>query len=48
MAPVSANVDTTYLSTTSLSGDAVFSIGYVAVRGTTDTEEEFYMDMGLI
>merc|ERR1712159_291389 len=43
MAPVAANADTAFSSTTSLSGSAVFTVGSVADGGTSDTEEELYM-----
>jgi hypothetical protein len=43
MAPVAANADTAFSSTTTLSGAAVFTVGSVADGGTTDTEEELYM-----
>ena len=43
MAPVAANADTAFSSTTTLSGSAVFTIGSVADGGTTDQEEELYM-----
>jgi len=43
MAPVAANADTAFASTTSLSGGAYFTVGSVADGGTTDTEEELYM-----
>ena len=43
MAPVAANADTAFSSTTSLSGGAVFTIGTVADGGISDTEEELYM-----
>ncbi len=46
MAPVAANADAAFSSTTSLSGGAVFTIGSVADGGTTDTEEELYMQYG--
>ena len=46
MAPVAANADTAFSSTTSLSGGAVFTIGSVADGGTSDTEEELYMQYG--
>ena len=46
MAPISANADTAFSSTTSLSGGAVFTIGSVADGGTSDTEEELYMQYG--
>ena len=46
MAPVAVNADTAFSSTTSLSGGAVFTIGSVADGGTTDTEEELYMQYG--
>jgi len=46
MAPVAANADTAFSSTTSLSGGAVFTIGAVADGGTSDTEEELYMQYG--
>ena len=43
MAPVAVNADTAFSSTTSLSGGAVFTVGSVADGGTTDMEEELYM-----
>jgi hypothetical protein len=46
MAPIAANADTAFSSTTSLSGGAVFTIGSVADGGTSDTEEELYMQYG--
>ena len=46
MAPVAVNADTAFSSTTSLSGGAVFTIGSVADGGTSDTEEELYMQYG--
>ena len=44
MAPVAVNADTSnFASTTTLSGSAVFTVGSVADGGTTDTQEELYM-----
>jgi len=43
MAPIAANADTAFSSTTSLSGSAVFTVGSVADGGTSDTQEELYM-----
>jgi hypothetical protein len=43
MAPVAANADAAFSSTTTLSGSAVFTVGSVADGGITDTEEELYM-----
>ena len=43
MAPVAANADTAFSSTTTLSGGAYFTVGSVADGGTTDKEEELYM-----
>jgi len=43
MAPVAANADTAFSSTTTLSGSAYFTVGSVADGGTTDKEEELYM-----
>jgi len=43
MAPVAANADTAFTSTTTLSGGAFFTVGSVADGGTTDKEEELYM-----
>ena len=43
MVPVASNADTAFLSTTSLGGSAVFTAGSVANGGTSDTEEELYM-----
>ena len=46
MAPTAINADPAFSSTTSLSGSAVFTIGSVADGGTSDTEEELYMQYG--
>jgi hypothetical protein len=43
MAPVAANADTAFSTTTTLSGASVFTVGSVADGGTSDTEEELYM-----
>jgi len=43
MAPVAANADTAFSSTTTLSGSAVFTVGSVADGGPTDDQEELYM-----
>jgi len=43
IAPVAVNADTAFSSTTSLSGGAYFTVGSVSDGGTTDTEEELYM-----
>jgi len=43
MAPVAANADTAFQSTTTLSGTAVFTVGTVSDGGTADNEEELYM-----
>jgi hypothetical protein len=43
MAPVAANADTAFSSTTSVSGSAVFTVGSVSDGGTADTEDELYM-----
>jgi len=43
MAPVAANADTAFSSTTTLSGGAYFTVGSVADGGEADTEEELYM-----
>jgi len=43
MAPVAANADTAFTSTTTLSGSAVFTVGSVADGGPSDTEEELHM-----
>ena len=43
MAPVAANADSAFTSTTTLSGSAVFTVGSVSDGGTTDKEEELYM-----
>jgi len=43
MAPVAANADTAFSSTTTLSGGAFFTVGTVSDGGTADTEEELYM-----
>jgi len=43
MAPVAANADTAFSSTTTLSGSAVFTVGSVADGGPADNEEELYM-----
>jgi len=43
MAPMAANADTAFSSTTSLSGSAVFTVGSVADGGANDLQEELYM-----
>ena len=43
MAPAAVNADTAFSSTTNLGGGAVFTIGSVANGGSSDTEEELYM-----
>ncbi len=43
MAPVAVNADTAFSSTTTLSGGAFFTVGSVSDGGTSDTEEELYM-----
>ena len=43
MAPVAANADTAFTSTTTLSGTAYFTVGSVSDGGPTDLEEELYM-----
>jgi len=43
MAPVAANADTAFSSTTTLSGTAVFTVGSVADGGEADSQEELYM-----
>jgi len=43
MAPVAANADSAFNSTTTLSGQAVFTVGSVADGGATDANEELYM-----
>jgi len=43
MAPVAANADTAFSSTTSLSGSAVFTVGSVSDGGIADNQDEMYM-----
>ena len=43
MAPVAANADSAFASTTTLSGSAVFTVGSVADGGASDDQEELYM-----
>jgi hypothetical protein len=43
MAPVAVNADTAFSSSTTLSGTAFFTVGSVSDGGTTDTQEELYM-----
>jgi len=43
IAPVAANADTAFSSSTTLSGTAVFTVGQVSDGGTADNEEELYM-----
>jgi len=40
IAPVAANADTTFVSTTNISGSALFTVGSVSDGGESDTEEE--------
>ena len=40
MAPAAANADTTFVSTTNISGSALFTVGSVSDGGESDTEEE--------
>ena len=43
MAPIAANADTAFTSTTTIGGGSVFTVGSVANGGTSDIEEELYM-----
>jgi len=43
MAPVAANADTAFTSTTTLSGTAYFTVGSVSDGGPADNQEELYM-----
>jgi len=43
MAPVAANADTAFSSTTTLSGSAFFTVGSVSDGGQADNQEELYM-----
>ena len=43
MAPVAANADSAFTSTTTLGGSAFFTVGSVADGGPTDLQEELYM-----
>jgi len=43
MAPVAANADTAFSTTTTLSGTAYFTVGSVADGGVADNQEELYM-----
>jgi len=43
MAPVAANADTAFSSTTTLSGGAYFTVGSVSDGGSADNQEELYM-----
>jgi len=43
MAPVAANADTAFTSTTTLSGGAFFTVGSVSDGGSLDNQEELYM-----
>ncbi len=43
MAPVAANADSAFTSTTTLSGSAVFTVGSIADGGTGDDQEDLYM-----
>jgi len=43
MAPVAANADTAFSSTTTLSGGAFFTVGSVSDGGPSDNQEELYM-----
>jgi len=43
MAPVAANADTAFSPSMKIDGSAVFTTGSVADGGTSDTEEELYM-----
>ncbi len=43
MAPMAANADTAFSSTTTLSGGAYFTVGTVSDGGEADNEEELYM-----
>jgi len=43
MAPIAANADTAFSSTTTLSGGAYFTVGSVSDGGTADDDDELYM-----
>jgi hypothetical protein len=43
MAPVAVNADTAFSSTTTLGGNAFFTVGSVSDGGTDDTKEELHM-----
>ncbi len=43
LAPVAVNADSAFSSTTILSGSSTFTVGSIADGGTTDTQEELYM-----
>jgi len=43
MAPVAVNADTAFESSTTLSGGAYFTVGSISDGGTTDNQEELYM-----
>jgi len=43
MAPIAVNADTAFDSTTVLSGSANFTVGSISDGGTTDDQEEMYM-----
>jgi len=43
MAPVAVNADTAFSSTTTLGGSAYFTVGSIADGGTSDDQEELYM-----
>jgi len=43
MAPVAANADTAFSSTTTLSGSSFFTVGSVSDGGSLDNQEELYM-----
>ena len=43
IAPIAANADNAFTSTTTIGGGSVFTVGSVANGGTSDTGEELYM-----
>jgi len=43
MAPIAANADTAFSSTTTLGGAAYFTVGSISDGGTSDDQEEMYM-----
>jgi len=43
MAPIAANADTAFSTTTTLSGGAVFTVGAISDGGTGDDQDELYM-----